>query len=115
MGSKSPVLASVSMKLTLLQQSGIDHFVKVRQVIKDLLAKLDADARAEATTKAYCDKNLKKQTEARDGAKLTIEEKNAGLTTSNAELQETKETIAELEAGIAKNMKALLESTELRK
>jgi len=112
--SNSPVLSSLSMKLTLLQQSGIDHFVKVRQVIKDLLAKLDADAKSEATTKTYCDKNLKKQTETRDSAKLTIEEKSAGITTSKAELGETVEAIAELEAGIAKNKKALMESMELR-
>jgi len=44
--SDSPVLASIAMKLTLLQQSGVDHFVKVRQIIKDLLVKLDADAKS---------------------------------------------------------------------
>jgi len=112
--SDSPVLASIAMKLTLLQQSGVDHFVKVRQIIKDLLVKLDADAKSEATTKTYCDKNLKKQTDNRDSAKLTIEAKAAGISSSNAELAETKQAIAELTAGIAQNMKGLNEATELR-
>jgi hypothetical protein len=112
--SHSPVLASLTMKLTLLQQSGIDHFVKVRQLIKDLLGKLEDDAKSEATQKAYCDENIKKQTDNRDAAKLTIEEKSAALVTANSELAETKQTIADLQAHIAKNMKAMKEAGELR-
>jgi len=112
--SDSPVLASLSMKLTVMQQSGIDHFVKVRQLIKDLLAKLKEDANSEATQKAYCDTNMKKQIENRDASLLTIEDKSAALTTANANLAETKQDIADLQEGIAANMKSLKESAELR-
>jgi len=112
--SHSPVLASVTMKLTLLEQDGIDHFVKVRQLIKDLLKKLDADAKSEATQKAYCDKNMKTQTENRDSATLTIEEKDAAIKIAEADMAAAKERIAELEAGISENMKGLNEAGELR-
>jgi len=112
--SKSPVLASITMKLSLLQQGGIDHFVKVRELIKDLLKKLDADAKAEATTKSYCDTNLKKQTDNRDTAKAIIEKKTADIEVAEHDMAATKETIAELEAAIAKNLKGINEASELR-
>ena len=32
---------------------GVDHFVKVRGMIKDLIAKLEADAEAEATNGGF--------------------------------------------------------------
>merc|ERR1719335_2148944 len=37
-----------------------DHFVKVRGMIKDLVAKLEADAAAEADQKAWCDDEMEK-------------------------------------------------------
>merc|ERR1719265_2460500 len=50
----SPALSAVSMKVLM----SIDHFVKVRQIINDLIAKLEADAAAEASTKSYCDTEM---------------------------------------------------------
>merc|ERR1719456_866170 len=44
---KSPVLSAVALKVKL----SADHFVKVRGLIKDLIAKLKADAEAEAESK----------------------------------------------------------------
>merc|ERR1719213_1411189 len=43
-----------------------DHFVKVRGMIKDLIAKLEADASAEADQKAWCDEEMEKSTSKRD-------------------------------------------------
>jgi len=86
----------------------------VRQLIKDLVTKLEADAKSEADQKSYCDKNIKKQTEARDSAKLTIETKAAELVTSKAQLAELKQEIADLQSAIAQNMKGLKEAQELR-
>merc|ERR1719235_1197015 len=43
-----------------------DHFVKVRGMIKDLIAKLEADASAEADQKAWCDSEMEKSTSKRD-------------------------------------------------
>merc|ERR1719473_1376430 len=43
-----------------------DHFVKVRGLVKDLIAKLQADASAEADQKAWCDEEMEKATSQRD-------------------------------------------------
>merc|ERR1719160_1953346 len=43
-----------------------DHFVKVRGMIKDLVAKPEADASAEADQKAWCDEEMEKSTSKRD-------------------------------------------------
>merc|ERR1719174_101294 len=43
-----------------------DHFVKVRGMMKDLVAKLEADAAAEADQKAWCDEEMEKSTSKRD-------------------------------------------------
>jgi len=55
---KSKRLSAIAAKLEL----GKDHFVKVRGIIKDLIAKLEADAEAEATQKGYCDEEMGKAT-----------------------------------------------------
>jgi len=112
--TNSPVLASLSMKVMVMQQSGIDHFVKVRALIKDLVTKLTADAKAEATAKAYCDTNLKKETTARDAALNTIEDKSSKLTVAKAQMAEKVSEIATLTAGIAQAKKDILEAQELR-
>merc|ERR1719160_1581326 len=51
---------------TLMIQMKEDHFVKVRGMIKDMVAKLEADAAAEGDQKAWCDSEMEKATSKRD-------------------------------------------------
>eukprot|EP00747_Dinoflagellata_sp_TGD_P143561 gnl/TRDRNA2_/TRDRNA2_176407_c1_seq2.p1 gnl/TRDRNA2_/TRDRNA2_176407_c1~~gnl/TRDRNA2_/TRDRNA2_176407_c1_seq2.p1 ORF type:complete len:693 (+),score=268.21 gnl/TRDRNA2_/TRDRNA2_176407_c1_seq2:88-2166(+) len=106
----SPELVSLSMKVRLSK----DHFVKVRQMIKDLIAKLKADAKAEAEQKGFCDKEMAKAIGNRDEANMIIEEKTATTSKLSAEKAELTTDNEELSAAIAENMKALKEATELR-
>jgi chromosome segregation ATPase len=106
----SPVLSAAALKV----QVSADHFVKVRGLIKDLIAKLKADAEAEAESKGFCDKEMNKAVTARDEAKLTIEEKTADISKNEAEKAQLTQDISDLEAAIAANMKALKEATEQR-
>merc|ERR1719335_610454 len=57
---KSETLAALMIRMKE------DHFVKVRGMIKDLIAKLKADAAAEADQKAWCDEEMEKATSQRD-------------------------------------------------
>lgn len=92
-----------------------DHFVKVRGLIKDLITKLQADAQSEAEQKSFCDGAMAKAITARDTSKAKQEKARALLATAEA-LKESLETeIADLSGQIAKNNKALMEATELRK
>merc|ERR1712194_10403 len=106
----SPVLAMAALKVNAAE----DHFVKVRQIIKDLIAKLESDASAEATQKAFCDKEMNEAVTKRDTAQSTVEEKKAAISGKQAAKAQLERDIAELSAAIAANKKALLGATELR-
>jgi len=106
----SPQLSILAFKVKVSE----DHFVKVRGLIKDLIAKLKEDAAAEMEQKGTCDKGLAEATDSRDEAKMTIEEKTADISKSEAEKAQLLEEIDELHKGIAENQKALNEATELR-
>jgi len=107
-----------SMSLTMvalnLQMGGPDHFVKVRGIIKDLIKKLEDDAKAEATAKGICDKNMKAAIDKRDKTAGQAEIAGAEIDATTADIAKLKEEIAELSQVIADSNKQLLEMTELR-
>jgi chromosome segregation ATPase len=107
---KSQELAAIALRVSMQE----DHFVKVRQMLKDLIAKLKADAEAEAEQKGFCDKGMMEATTARDEAKMTIESKTADISKNEAEKAELLEDISNLQKAIAENKKAINEATELR-
>merc|ERR1719408_224237 len=89
---QSSILATLAIKIQ--DGSGVDHFVKVRTMIKDMIAKLEADAEAEETQKGWCDENMKSAMEKRD-------ENIAALEGDQADVTEAKATIDALTAQIA--------------
>jgi len=91
-----------------------DHFVKVRGLIKDLLAKLKADANSEATTKSFCDTGMAKGLSDRDEANARIEMANAKITTLTANQNTLEDDIATLRSDIAELKKGVLEGTEMQ-
>jgi len=105
---QSPLLATLSIKA----QVQIDHFVKVRGLIKDFIAKLKADAEAEAETKSFCDEEMIKATTTRDESRAELEntldaETAAQIAKWKAEIQAATDEISGL-------YKALKEAKELR-
>merc|ERR1719261_1704534 len=107
-GSKA--LSAIAVRVAVAE----DHFVKVRGLIKDLIAKLEADAKAEATQKGVCDKGMSKAISDRDEAQAKIEVANAKITTETATKNSLEDEINTLNGQIAELKKALLEATELR-
>jgi len=106
----SPMLSALAAKVLLKD----DHFVKVRGIIKDLVARLEADAEAEATQKSFCDKEMGKAVTSRDEQALAIEEQTTTISEKTAEIAKLTEEIAVLSQEIADLNKALVEATELR-
>jgi len=106
----SQVLSAAAVKVMVEQ----DHFVKVRGLIKDLIDKLDEQAKAEATQKGFCDTEMGKATSARDKAKANIESIAATQEELTSEKNVLAKEIAELSETIAQERKALLEAAELR-
>jgi len=91
-----------------------DHFVKVRGMIKDMVAKLKADASAEADQKAWCDSEMEKSTSQRDENIGEMEADNAAKAKASAAIAKLEEEIAELLSEVAELNKALNEATQLR-
>merc|ERR1712118_453737 len=87
---------------------------KVRGLIKDLIAKLKADAEAEQTQKDFCDEEMKKAIEGRDEAIGKVEEHSAMIDKLKSEIAELVEEIEVLGNEIAALRKGLFEATELR-
>jgi len=106
----SPMLTVLSLKVRVAE----DHFVKVRSIIKDLIEKLAAQAKAEKTLKGFCDENMAAEISVRDAKASELEGLEASITEKTAERKQLKMEIAELADEIAKLMKALSEATELR-
>merc|ERR1719487_2972718 len=91
-----------------------DHFVKVRGMIKDMIAKLEADAAAEGDQKAWCDEEMGSATQQRDENIGAMEGDLAAKTKEEAFIAKTTEEVNSLMTEIAEVTKGLNEATQLR-
>jgi len=107
---QSSTLSGLAAKIALEE----DHFVKVRGLIKDIIAMLKKQAEAEASQKSFCDKEMAKALSNRDGEKLKMEESAATIAKKTAEKEKHIRDVAQLSEEIAELAKALNEATELR-
>merc|ERR1719310_1427985 len=83
-------------------------------MIKDLIAKLEADASAEADQKAWCDEEMEKSTSKRDENIGAMEGDLASKSSAEAKIAKLEEEIATLMSEVAELTKALNEATQLR-
>merc|ERR1719387_1855252 len=111
--SRAKALKSTALS-TLLLKVEADHFKKVRTMIKDMVAKLKADAEEEQTQKGWCDEEMKKATEKRDENIGSIEDDTAMITGTKASLEELSMDIKDLEEQIAALFKSLNDATKMR-
>merc|ERR1719456_281477 len=77
----------------LMIQMKEDHFVKVRGMIKDMIAKLEADAAAEGDQKAWCDSEMEKATSQRDENIGNIEGDLAAKTKAESNIAKLTEEV----------------------
>merc|ERR1719375_2146818 len=83
-------------------------------MIKDMVAKLEADASAEADQKAWCDEEMEKSTSKRDENIGSMEGDLAAKTKAESNVANLKEEIQTLLEEVAELRKALSEATTLR-
>jgi len=89
-------------------------FAKVKQMISDLITRLEEEAANEADVKAWCDTNMADATSNRDTAQMEIEKLNALMAEKNALKDSLAEDITTLSGEISDLTKGLNEETVLR-
>lgn len=83
-------------------------------MVKDLIAKLEADAASEQSQKGWCDDEMEKATSSRDDMIAAMEQDNAEKMGAKAAVEKLQEDIQEIVGEIAELRKGLNEATQLR-
>merc|ERR1719261_240975 len=86
LGEQAKKLKSDNLSALVLHMRE-DHFVKVRGMIKDMIAKLQADAAAEGDQKTWCDEEMQKSMQKRDENTGLIEGDTAVISEATATIQ----------------------------
>merc|ERR1719313_319093 len=107
---KSAALTTMVVKM----RDAPSPFAKVKQMIEDLISRLEDKAAAEASQKEWCDKEMSETIAARDEAQRETEAKNALLTEKRTLVDSLAEDISVLSKEIADLQKAINEETALR-
>merc|ERR1719313_3273947 len=106
----SVVLSTLLVKL----KEAPSPFAKVKQMIQDLISRLEDEAAAEASQKEWCDEEMKTATENRDKAQREIETLTALKMEKSALRDSLAEDITTLSQEVAALTKGLAEETTLR-
>merc|ERR1719371_167957 len=97
----SAALAQLASKIAAVAQYGSDPFTKVKGLIQDMIIKLESEAQAAATEKAWCDEQMAKTEE----KKQELDEDIAKLTTkidkASADSARLKDEVKVLQSELA--------------
>jgi chromosome segregation ATPase len=111
-------LAQLASKIQAVMQlggrSGSDPFKKVKNLIRDLIAKLEAEASAAAEEKAYCDDQMKKTEEKKSELEEDISALTAKMDKAAATSTGLKEDVKGLQAELASIAKLQAEMDKIR-
>ena len=94
--------------------AGDDPFAKVKGLIEDMITKLQDEAGAEATEKAYCDEQMAKTEEKKAQLDATIAKLSTKIDQDSARSAELKEEVKELQAELAALAKQQAEMDKIR-
>merc|ERR1719401_1099691 len=114
---KSTALAQLAQRMAVAMHAGgseSDPFAKVKDLIRNMIEKLNDEAQADATEKAFCDKELA-ETEAKKSEKESaIEKLSTQIDSMSARSAKLKEEVAVLQKELADLAKAQAEMDKLR-
>jgi len=109
----STLLAQLASHMASAMHSK-DPFGKVKGLISEMIVKLEASADADATEKAYCDKELKETNDNKADKTSEIEKQTTRIEQAAAKSAKLKEEVATLESELSKLAKSQAEMDKLR-
>merc|ERR1719492_771498 len=110
----SSALMQLASRISSAMQSK-DAFAKIKGLISDMIAKLEEEAGADATKKAYCDKELSETNTKKSDKTNEIKKLTTRIDRMNAQSARLKEEIASLQGGLSKLAKSQAEMDKLRR
>merc|ERR1740127_74532 len=116
--SKSAALAQLASRMDsavrLGNAAGEDPFAKVKGLITDMIATLEADKEADASQKAYCDKEMSEATAKKEDLTAQSDKLSTKIAQNKAASTKLKEAVATLQEELASMAKAKAEADKLR-
>merc|ERR1719512_587706 len=110
-----PALAQLSMRMdAAIRASTGDPFAKVKGLIQDMIETLEKEAEADATEKAYCDKELAETNAKKDAKTTEIKKLSTKIDSMTSRVAQLKTEVAELEKGLSALAKAQAEMDKIR-
>merc|ERR1719353_2792249 len=115
--SKSAALAQLASRMSSsmkLSAGSADPFAKVKGLINDMIATLEAEAEEDATQKAYCDKEMSETTAKHDDLTAESESLSTKIDQKKSASAKLKEEVATLQNELAGMAKAKADADALR-
>jgi len=110
-----PALAQLSMRMdAAIRASEGDPFAKVKGLIQDMIETLEKEAEADATEKAYCDKELAETKTKKDAKTTEINKLGTKIDQMTSRSAQLKGEVAQLENGLSLLAKAQAEMDKIR-
>merc|ERR1712032_655704 len=109
-----PALAQLSMRMDAAIRTSDDPFAKVKGLIQDMIERLEKEAEADATEKAYCDKELAETNAKKDAKTTEIKKLSTKIDQMTSRSARLKGEVAELEKGLSALAKAQAEMDKIR-
>jgi chromosome segregation ATPase len=114
----STALAQLASRITSLVRygggAGADPFGKVKGLIQDMIAKLQAEASADATEKQFCDTEMAATAAKKDELDVSIEKLTTKIDQASARSASLKAEVKELQAELAKMAAEQAEAMKVR-
>merc|ERR1711879_1044637 len=97
-----------------MRLGGADPFAKVKNLITEMISKLEAEADAEAQEKAWCDEQIAKTEEKRSDLEADIAKLTSKIDVAAAKSADLKSQVKKLQAELAALAKLQAEMDKLR-